>query len=57
MTEELVCISCKKKITNMAGTVRFMCPGCLKYKIIRCKNCREKAVKYKCPSCNFVGPN
>lgn len=58
MTEkELTCNSCKKRITNVTGTVRFMCPNCGKSELVRCKQCREKAIKYECASCNFTGPN
>jgi len=53
--ENLFCISCKKKISR--GAARFKCPKCGEYEIIRCKNCREIAAKYTCPSCNFEGPN
>ena len=55
--EELTCISCKKRITNLEGTARFMCPKCDKYEIIRCGHCRVIVAKYNCPGCSFVGPN
>ncbi|MEM2139107.1 MAG: zinc finger domain-containing protein [Candidatus Woesearchaeota archaeon] len=51
------CISCKTKITNMNGSVRFLCPQCGKHEIIRCENCRKIVAKYTCPECGFVGPN
>jgi predicted RNA-binding Zn-ribbon protein involved in translation (DUF1610 family) len=57
MPENLVCISCKKRISNTEGSIKFMCPKCGKYQIIRCKHCREIVAKYKCPECGFVGPN
>ena len=58
MTEEkTVCLSCKKRVANNPGVVKFMCPGCGKYEIVRCKSCRQNAAKYKCPNCNFIGPN
>ncbi|MBN2454100.1 DUF1610 domain-containing protein [Candidatus Woesearchaeota archaeon] len=53
---DVFCLSCKKKITNLSVT-RFMCPECGKYEIVRCKSCRENAVKYTCPKCGFTGPN
>jgi len=55
--EPLICSSCKKRITNESGSVRFKCPKCGKAEIVRCKHCRETVVKYKCPECGFVGPN
>jgi len=55
--EKQVCSSCKKRTTNNPGVVKFMCPGCGKYEIIRCKSCRRNASKYKCPECGFQGPN
>jgi len=57
MNGNLVCASCKKSIKNITGTAMFKCPKCGKYEIIRCKHCREIAVKYVCPECEFSGPN
>lgn len=58
MTEkQIICISCKKKITNLTGTARFLCPNCAKTEIIRCKHCRDIAAQYKCANCGFEGPN
>ena len=51
------CLSCGKRIANDAGMAKFQCPNCLKYDIIRCKQCRVDAVKYTCPNCEFEGPN
>ncbi|MFO7711339.1 MAG: zinc finger domain-containing protein [Candidatus Woesearchaeota archaeon] len=51
------CISCKKDITNDEGSVIFMCPGCNKYEVVRCKHCRQIVAKYECPECGFIGPN
>lgn len=55
--KQLHCVSCKANITNMAGSIVFDCPSCHKAKIVRCNNCRNRAVKYKCPECGFEGPN
>ncbi|MFH0978774.1 MAG: zinc finger domain-containing protein [Candidatus Woesearchaeota archaeon] len=57
MSEQAVCTSCSRDITNLAGTAKFQCPQCMKSTIVRCKHCREIVVKYKCPLCGFVGPN
>ena len=51
------CTSCNRSIVNDSGLARFMCPSCLKYELVRCKSCRNKAVKYNCPNCGFEGPN
>ncbi|MDP2750574.1 MAG: zinc finger domain-containing protein [Nanoarchaeota archaeon] len=51
------CISCKIKITNDTGATSFTCPNCGKHEIVRCKGCRKTAAKYRCPECNFEGPN
>lgn len=51
------CTSCNTSLANDQGATSFLCPGCGKYEIIRCKKCRETAVKYKCPECGFIGPN
>ncbi|OYT31213.1 RNA-binding protein [Candidatus Woesearchaeota archaeon ex4484_78] len=53
----LQCTSCKKDVTNEKGVVRFLCPNCGKYEIVRCVSCRKKAIKYTCPECGFTGPN
>ena len=55
--EDRKCVSCKKKVENSKGSVSFDCPSCGQVKIIRCVNCRKKAVKYKCANCEFEGPN
>jgi len=54
---DVVCISCKKRIANNPGSVKFMCPNCGKAEIIRCKDCRKIAARYTCPECGFIGPN
>jgi len=51
------CNSCKVKVANMPGSVKFICPGCGKAEIIRCPHCRKIAARYKCSSCGFSGPN
>lgn len=51
------CNSCKKNISNQAGTAKFMCPKCGKFEILRCANCRQTVAKYVCPGCGFIGPN
>ena len=51
------CISCNKEITNDKGAVRFLCPNCGKYEIVRCGKCRKISAKYVCPNCGFEGPN
>jgi len=52
-----ICSSCKTKVTNLKGTVKFKCPKCGKQEIIRCKTCRKTVAKYTCPECGFEGPN
>jgi len=54
---KLVCGSCKKILTNLAGNAQFKCPNCGQTEIVRCAHCRKIAAKYKCSSCNFEGPN
>ena len=55
--EKTTCSSCKKRIANNTGVVKFMCPECGKEEIIRCTSCRKNAAKYKCSNCGFIGPN
>ena len=54
---KLACASCGKSITNDPGNAQFKCPQCGKQEIVRCLHCRKIAAKYKCPECDFVGPN
>jgi len=51
------CVSCGTSIVNDIGAVKFLCPNCGKYPIIRCSKCRKIVTKYKCPGCEFEGPN
>ena len=39
------------------GSVVFKCPSCNEAEIRRTLNERKTAVKYKCPKCEFEGPN
>jgi len=39
------------------GSVKFPCPKCGKYEIVRPKKERQIVIKYKCPNCEFEGPN
>jgi len=59
MTKDKVinCTSCKVEVANLNGSVIFDCPNCGKIKIVRCVDCRNKSIKYKCPECGFEGPN
>ncbi|MFC1647980.1 zinc finger domain-containing protein [Nanoarchaeota archaeon] len=54
---QVKCMSCKNLLANQPGSVKFMCPNCGKYEIIRCKTCRQIVAKYTCPECKFTGPN
>ena len=55
--KDLICLSCKKRVTNTVGTTSFICPKCGKDRIVRCKNCRQLGARYKCNECGFEGPN
>ena len=57
MANELTCTSCNVRITNLTGSVKFDCPKCGKFQIVRCPHCRKVISPYVCPSCNFKGPN
>ncbi|HZX12690.1 MAG TPA: zinc finger domain-containing protein [Candidatus Nanoarchaeia archaeon] len=57
MTRETFCSSCNIKITNLAGSVKFLCPSCGNAEIVRCPHCRKITTSYTCPSCEFTGPN
>ena len=55
--KEIVCTSCKTKLSNMSGSVRFKCPSCKDEEIIRCGHCRKISARYVCQKCGFNGPN
>ncbi|MBS3163335.1 RNA-binding protein [Candidatus Woesearchaeota archaeon] len=57
MEKELKCNSCKEDIRVDTGSTAFKCPSCSKEIIARCNRCRKTAVRYKCLSCGFSGPN
>ena len=57
MAKELNCNSCNVKIVNMAGAVKFKCPKCSEFELVRCAHCRKLVSKYTCPNCQFIGPN
>lgn len=55
--KQYTCNSCKVRVVNLQGSTKFKCPGCGKSEIVRCKHCRELGARYKCPNCDFTGPN
>ena len=57
MVKETLCSSCNIKITNLVGSVKFKCPGCVDSDICRCPHCRKIVSKYVCSKCGFTGPN
>ena len=57
MEKKVKCISCNAELTNDVGSTIFKCPNCGKKEIVRCSKCRKLSVKYKCPECEFEGPN
>ena len=52
---ELLCISCKTKITNDTKSTKFPCPECGEI-IIRCGKCRKLGTKWICKNCGTEGP-
>ncbi|MBR9678979.1 MAG: RNA-binding protein [Nanoarchaeota archaeon] len=56
MSDKVLCDSCDTDVSVVDNNVIFKCPGCNKVNIVRCGNCRQKAVKYVCPKCCFEGP-
>ena len=55
--ESKVCSVTKKPVYNDRGSVKFLCPECGQYEIVRSKDARVNAMKYTCANCNFTGPN
>ena len=56
-SEKTVCGTTKQDIANDQGNVRFLCPKCGDYEIVRSRHAREIVAKYVCPKCGFEGPN
>lgn len=52
---EIICTSCKIKITNDTKSTKFKCPECGNL-IVRCNKCRILAIEWKCPNCGYTGP-
>ncbi|MFX0092377.1 MAG: zinc finger domain-containing protein [Candidatus Hodarchaeota archaeon] len=51
------CTSTNKAISpSDHGAVRFSCPNCAGFKIIRSSQARRFGIKYSCPNCGFEGP-
>ncbi|MBW3013611.1 DUF1610 domain-containing protein [Candidatus Woesearchaeota archaeon] len=50
-----LCSTCKVRITNSIGSVKFKCPNCGEAEIIRCSHCRAIGANYECPKCGFKG--
>ena len=50
-------IATKQNIVNEVGSVKFKCPNCGDYEIIRTLRERNIVAKYTCPKCGFIGPN
>ena len=51
---QLVCSSCKRKITGGSGATEFSCPECGEV-VGRCARCRTLGKKYNC-KCGYEGP-
>ena len=48
-----VCVSCGRLSDKY---VDFKCPKCGKVELVRCYNCRETFIKYRCKECEYEGP-
>ena len=53
---EMLCVSCGKRVEAETDWVEFNCPQCGKSRIIRCSKCKRLENTYKCPECGFRGP-
>jgi hypothetical protein len=51
----LRCTSCNVDVLARPNYVRFPCPSCGKFEIVRCSRCKSLSIPYKC-KCGFVGP-
>jgi len=57
MADKIICTTTKIDIANDSGNVKFPCPKCGEYEIVRSRKAREIVARYKCPNCGFEGPN
>ncbi len=56
MVLELRCTTCKENVIADEGWVKFLCPNCGEFLIVRCSKCRRLANPYRCEKCGFEGP-
>jgi len=57
MEKKLKCLSCRKELANDEGSVIFTCPNCNQGELVRCGQCRKLGTKWRCPKCEYEGPN
>ena len=55
-SEKMNCISCGTDVRAKENWVKFECPKCGEYEILRCSTCKALSNPYKCPKCGFEGP-
>ena len=56
LMEKNICSTCGSHIMAKNNFVQFDCPECGKFRIVRCKSCKDHSNKYRCSECDFVGP-
>ncbi|MEM5814366.1 MAG: zinc finger domain-containing protein [Candidatus Aenigmatarchaeota archaeon] len=50
------CSTCGVNLLGQEGFVKLTCPSCGDEVIIRCRQCKQLSVPYKCGKCRFEGP-
>lgn len=51
------CSSCQNQISpDDLGVVKFNCPHCGEFPVVRCSKCRNLGNTYRCYNCGFIGP-
>jgi hypothetical protein len=51
------CSCCQSQISpDDLGVVKFNCPNCNEFPIVRCSKCRNLGNLFRCHNCNFTGP-
>jgi hypothetical protein len=53
---EVRCTTCGINVIGEEGWVKFFCPECGEFLIVRCSRCKRLSNSYKCEKCGFEGP-
>lgn len=50
------CGTCRIRLIGQENFVKFPCPSCGEFTVVRCSRCKRLSNRYTCPKCGFEGP-